>query len=271
MSSNSRHTPYIAARLLALCISAICGATADITTNPTAPVYTAAGIVQAASLSGTLAPFSIATIYGANLSYTTRAIGPGDLDAKVPPTSLDGVTVYLNGYACALTYLSPTQVNFIVPYDVTATSALVDLVRDGLAGPEVRVPIATGAPGLFVWNANFVVAEHPDGSLISPDSPAHPGDYVVLFGTGLGRTSPDLTSGAVPVAAMPIRYLSQLQILLDGVACDPASIYYAGLTPGYFGLYQINLKLPLSVNANPQIQVTMGAQVSPLSVHLYVQ
>jgi uncharacterized protein (TIGR03437 family) len=62
--------------------------------------------------------------------------------------------------------------------------------------------------------------------------------------------------------------LSQLHILLDGVATAAGSILYAGLAPGYAGLYQINLRLPSPLPVNPQIQLSVGSLTSPASILL---
>jgi uncharacterized protein (TIGR03437 family) len=260
-------------RLLTSCLIAQCGAglaVCDLNSASAAPVYTAAGIVQAASqTAGTLAPNSIATVYGSNLSWTTHAVVTADLNGKYLPNTLDGVTVYVNGYACALFFVSPGQVNFIIPYQIVDTKISVVLVRNGLSGPKVTVPFAAGAPAFFQWSGNFAVAEHADGSLISSASPAQAGEVVVLFATGLGRTSPDLLPDAVASTAMSILHLSDLQVLIDGVLCPPSSIYYAGVTPGFAGLYQINLKLPDALNSDPTIQLVMGAQTSPPTVQLF--
>jgi uncharacterized protein (TIGR03437 family) len=98
-----------------------------------------------------------------------------------------------------------------------------------------------------------------------------PGEIVVIYAEGLGRTKPDTTSGQLATSAFPIYYLSQLQILLNGVACPPGNVLYAGLAPGFAGLYQINLRLPGDVGANPQIQVSIGPQISPSFIRLAVQ
>jgi uncharacterized protein (TIGR03437 family) len=98
-----------------------------------------------------------------------------------------------------------------------------------------------------------------------------PGEIVVIYAAGLGRTSPDTTSGQLATAAFPLYYASQLQVLLNGVACPPGSVLYAGLAPGFAGLYQINLTLPAGLNANPQIQVAIGPQISPSSIELELQ
>lgn len=248
------------------------GARGDLSTASSAPVYSAVSIVQAATQAvEALAPNAIATIYGANLSFTTQALTAADLVKGTVPTTLGGVTVYVNGIQSSLFYVSPAQINFLVPYEITAPTGIVQLVRDGVAGPAVTVQLANTAPGFFQWNGNFAVAEHADGSLISDTSPAVAGEIVVLYAAGLGRTVPDVPSGHIVSAATSILYASQMQVLLNAVPCPASSVYYAGLTPGYAGLYQINLKLPDALPPNPAIQVIIGAQASPASVQLFAQ
>jgi uncharacterized protein (TIGR03437 family) len=66
-------------------------------------------------------------------------------------------------------------------------------------------------------------------------------------------------------------YASELQILLNGQPCASSSIYYAGLTPGFAGLYQINLILPDVLAPDPVIQIVIGPQSSPSSIQLFAQ
>ena len=256
---------------LALAFLALPAARAGLSTGSSAPFYTAAGIVNAATqTTEALAPNTIATIYGTNLSWTTYAVAQADLDGGTLPTSLQGVTVYVNGISSNLYYVSPGQINFLTPYELTVSSATIQVARQGVAGPPVTVPFAATSPAFFQWNGNIAVAQHADGSLISFSSPAQPGEVVVLYAGGLGRTSPDLASGKVPIMALSILDKPQLQILLDGAPCSPWNIWYAGVTPGFAGLYQINLTLPNTVGPNPQIQVAIGAQSSPAGVQLPV-
>lgn len=260
-------------RAFALFVICVTAGTArgDLSSSSNAPSYTAAGIVQGASqITGTIAPNSIVTIYGTNLSFTTHAVAVGDLEGGNLPDNLDGVWVYANGLSCGIFFVSPTQVNFVIPYVIVDTSISIVLARQGLAGPTIKVPADIAAPGVFLWNGNFAVAQHANGSLISPASPAHPGETVVVYATGLGRTAPDILYGNVSNMALSIRYMSEFVVLIDGVPCDPANIYYAGITPGYAGLYQVNLRLPTYTGPNPHIQLVLGAQASPSSVQLYV-
>jgi uncharacterized protein (TIGR03437 family) len=245
---------------------------ADLTTASTAPSYSAASIVNAATQTAeTLAPNTIATIYGTNLSWTTQAVTAGDLNGGTLPTSLEGVTVYVNGIAGSIFFVSPGQINFLIPYDLLAPSATVYVARQGVAGPPATIQLANTSPGFFQWSGNFALAEHADGSLISSSAPAQAGEIVVLYAAGLGRTSPDVPSGHIVSVATSILYASELQILLNGDPVPASSIYYAGAAPGYAGLYQINLGLPAVLPPDPSIQMVLGAQASPGAVLLYTQ
>lgn len=242
--------------------------------SPTAtnPAYSAASIVNAATQAlGTLAPNTIATIYGTNLSWATHAVAESDLNGGTLPVSLEGVSVIVNGILSSLFYISPGQINFLIPYDIVASSATVYVTRQGVSGPPAMIPMANAAPAFFEWNGNFALATHADGSLVSPSAPAQAGEIIVLYAVGLGRTSPDVPSGHIVSTATWILYLPELQVLLNGAPCPSSSIYYAGLTPGFAGLYQINLILPDALAPNPSIQLVMGTQASPASILLYAQ
>lgn len=245
---------------------------ADLTGAAGAPTYTSQGVVHAATqLAQTLAPNAIATIYGTNLAYSTVSVGAADLANGTMPTSLAQVTVYVNNIPASLFYVSPSQINFLIPYTITASAATIYVVRQGVAGPTVTVALAATAPGLFVWNGNIALATHADGSLIAPPSPAHGGEIVVLYAGGLGRTSPDQTNGELATRAAPILALSTFQVLVNGAALPAANVLYAGAAPGFAGLYQINVQLPGSPGSNPTVQISTGTAVSVAGVMLPVQ
>jgi uncharacterized protein (TIGR03437 family) len=244
----------------------------QVTGISTVPNYTADGIVNAATQTAeALAPNAIATLYGTNLSYTTRAVSSSDLAGGSLPTSLDGVSVTVNAIPCGLFFISPTQINFLVPYDLTSGKASVIVARYAIAGPSVKIQLTNTSPGFFLWNGSNAVAVHLNGQLVSTTAPAAANEVIVLYAGGLGRTTPNTTSGRLATNAATILYASQLQILLNGSPIPPECVLYAGLTPGFAGLYQINLRLPVDLPANPEIRVAIGPQISPASVQLFVQ
>ena len=251
---------------------ALCAAQAQTPTSATAPSYTQAGIVNSATgLPGSFSPNVIASIYGTNLAWTTHALTASDLVNGTLPTSLGGVTVYVNNRMSGLFYVSPGQINFLIPYWAGVTNVPIVVARQGVAGPVLTITLRAVSPGFFQWNGNFAIATHADGSLISPAAPAQGGEVIVLYAAGLGYTIPDIQSGSIVWTASPILAAPQLRILLNGDPCASCSIYYAGLTPGFAGLYQINVRLPVSLPPDPDIQMAIGTVSSPAGIQIYTQ
>src|SRR5579884_3051304 len=150
-------------------------ARADLSGSGNAPSYSAASVVNAATQTpGPLAPNTIATIYGTNLSWDQYGITAGDLMGGSLPQMLHGVSVFVGGLSTSIFYVSPTQINFLIPYELIGGTTKIYVERNGVKGPDVTVQLSDTSPGLFQWNGNLAVAEHADWSVISADSPAVP-------------------------------------------------------------------------------------------------
>ena len=239
-----------------------------------APSYSATSIVNSATnLPGPLAPNMIATIYGTDLSFTTRAIGPDDVRNDVLPTTLigTGVRVFVDGGAAVIYYVSPKQINFLVPSNIKAGSSSIQLARDGVSGPEIPVTVADTSPGFFQFDAVTVVAAFADGSIVTKDNPAKAGQVIVLYACGMGQTNPKTIYGLIPTIPAMIANFSALEVALDGTAVNPSLIFYAGITPGFAGLYQVNLYLPADAPRDPEIRVRIGNQTSPPGIHIPIR
>jgi uncharacterized protein (TIGR03437 family) len=76
--------------------------------------------------------------------------------------------------------------------------------------------------------------------------------------------------GETPSSAAPLAMLSEFQVLLDGNPIDSGDIAYAGVAPGFSGLYQINVILPTTTDSNPEIRIAIGAAVSIAGLHIPV-
>jgi uncharacterized protein (TIGR03437 family) len=236
-----------------------------------APAYTADSIVNASDYSpGPFAPNSVLTIFGANLAWDTRQLAGSDIVNGALPTSLDSVAVYIDNWPVPLIYVSPTQINFIIPGNEIDGSVPVRVVREGVTGPEITIQLTDAAPALFAF-AGYAIATLPDGTLLTPDAPAHAGDVLVVYATGLGKTLPNPAPGVIPLTPDPVVGLRTLTVYLNGAAIDPALILYAGVTPYSAGLYQINLVLPASTPTDPEIRVSVGTQESLAGLLLNVQ
>lgn len=231
-------------------------------------------VTNAASLSEPAAPGGWATIGGSNLSTTTRAWNGDDIPGGNLPVQLDGVTVTVGGKPAYVAYVSPRQINAIVPAGVTAGDTTVTVTSaPGRAG-SARVTLSETSPALFRWDQRSVAAQHADYSAIGPPgllpdletSPARPGETILLYGTGFGdsgleRSIGDVTREPVPLPSLP-------QVTIDGVA---AVVEYAGIPQGATGVCQINVRVPES-SADGELPVSLryGDRAAP-AVYLTVR
>jgi uncharacterized protein (TIGR03437 family) len=234
-----------------------------------APSYSAASIVNAGNFTpGPFAPNSILTIFGANLARSAQAIGAADVRDGYLPTELNYTEVFVDNIPAPLWYVSDGQINFLMPAKQATGPAKIRVAREGVSGPETMVQVIDAAPALCATADGYAIATDAKGVLLTADSPAHSGDIIVLYATGLGKTSPNTATGALPRDAAQIVLLSDLKIIIGGVTLDASRIQYAGVSPGYSGLYQINLVLPDHLDAFPELRVAIGAQSSPAGLKL---
>jgi uncharacterized protein (TIGR03437 family) len=85
-----------------------------------------------------------------------------------------------------------------------------------------------------------------DGTLVEAGSPARPGEILVLYATGLGDPQETLPPGAPPPQGAVLSLKNELTARVAGRA---ATVLWAGLTPGFTGLEQVNLLLPADLPA----------------------
>lgn len=240
-----------------------------------APSYTAASIVKASDFSG--GPFasgSLITIFGSSLSFNTAGLSAGNIAGNQLPSTLANVQVFIANLAAPLLYVSPGQINAMIPSDLSPGNITLQVLRQGVVGPPVTIPLAAAAPAPFVSSDHYALAQDYNANylVVTASAPAKPGDLIILYATGLGNTQPLMTTGEIPQSAGLIVGFSSgaLRVLINGKAIDASTIPYAGLTPGFAGLYQINFFLPGDCPPNPQIQIAMGAESSPTNVMLAV-
>jgi uncharacterized protein (TIGR03437 family) len=258
----------ISLRLLLTMLAAFTGLHAD------SPVYSAASIVNSADgqTSG-LAPNTIGTLYGTGLAFGTKALTADDIRGGVLPTVLPGtgVRVLIGGLPANLYYVSPTQINFLVPPILLPGKSDLQLAIDGIAGPLVQIQLATSNPALFQADPQTPIATRLDASLITAVAPAKPGSIVTLYATGLGQTTPPVFYGELPTHAAPLKQIADFKVVLDGIALNSGAVAYAGIAPGFAGLYQINLTLPQSIGPDPEIRIGFGDTLSRAGLRLPVR
>src|SRR3984957_14015694 len=227
------------------------------------PLTTAAPTVRlVANAEGgvaTIAPNSWVEIKGSNLGPAgdTRIWQSLDFVNNQLPTSLDGVSVTVNGVHAYVYFISPTQVNILTPPNAISGSVPVQVTQNGVTSTNFAVQALAQSPSFFVFGGGpYIAATHVNGSYLGPTAlypglttPAQPGETIVLYANGFGPTSTPVVSGSETqsgtLSPMPV-------ITIGGVA---ATVTFAGLvSPGEF---QFNVVVPPSLANGDQPTMAM--------------
>jgi uncharacterized protein (TIGR03437 family) len=226
-----------------------------------APSFSSASAVNTATGQSTFAPYSICTIYGTNLYLNGSASATA---TNAVPNSLAGVSVVIAQIPAGIFYVSANQINLLIPNSLTPGTYPMLVMRNGITSDAIPIVLQEVAPGIFYSTPGIAVALHSDGTPITGQSPATPGEIAIFFATGLGRAIPDPPDRSIPQAAASIIHAGDFQFLLDGVPMDPVRVLYVGVAPFSAGLYQINVRLPDDLwPNNPEVQVSVAGVVSP--------
>jgi uncharacterized protein (TIGR03437 family) len=243
-----------------------------------------AGVLDAAGYTPNIAQGSVFVVKGSNLSPDGVVQGGYPL-----PVALNGVSIAFTpaaGGASVPAYLLYTyntagvsQLAGILPSTAAPGSYNVSVTVNGVASPAVPVTLVARKFGLFTADSSGTGAAalqeidsagayHQNrfttqlvGSSADSIAPAHPGDYLVAYGTGLGPIQvPDQDAPGV----IDLSGQASVQVLVGGEAITPL---YAGRSPGFAGVDQINFQLPPDVQTAcaVSIQVSVAGQLSNLA------
>lgn len=230
--------------------------------NPDIPVLNVQGVVSAASYSPTAIPSSgeVVAIYGSNLADGIE----GALQLPLP-TKMQNAFVLLGGQTIPLLYVSPGQINAVVPYGLAGGTAQQAIAQHGnrLSVPQ-RTPLGTTDPAVFTTNASGQGQGHiyvllPPGYTTeiqaNSSTPATAGDIVTIYCTGLGAVTGSVVAGSA-APSNPLAYaVGTVTVTIGG---QPAAVSFSGLAPGFAGLYQIDATVPSGVPTGDQIPVVVA-------------
>lgn len=229
------------------------------------PEYSEASIGStASSRAGRLAPNTVFTIYGSDLSFITWAVSPPEILNQNLPTSTPRGEVYvqLQGRRIPLFFVSPKQINALIPADVLPGERTIRVFRDLVSGPTVTVRVEPEAPEFFRMPTGFAAATHADGRVISAESPAEEDEVVVVYGTGFGAVGAIENGVLAPSRPAQVLRARDYRIRIDGEELAAESLLYVGATPFYAGLFQANLRLPKALGENVRIEIGVGGNWS---------
>ncbi len=250
------------------------------TNAPATPVIGA--VVNAYSHAPGIASAAWIQIVGQNLSSTTRTWTAADFNGTRLPTSLDGVSVTINGLPAYLEYVSSKQLIVLAPDDLSL--GYVQVVVSNSLGTSSPFSILKNAlvPALLTYNSapaiqaqplpGLLAALHPDGTPVCSSVTdtsfckgrgAQAGETISLFGTGFGATTPP--TSASDVVSAPAALASPVSVTVGG---QPAQVTFAGRVAS--GLDQINIVVPASVqNGASAVSVTINGVVT-LPANLWI-
>ena len=225
-------------------------------------------VVSAASYGATLTPESIAAAFGVRMATRTEVARTSPL-----PTVLAGTTVRVNGQAAPLFFVSPGQINFLIPAGVPAGTAGISVTAEDGTVSTGTINIATTAPALFTANASgrgvlaaLLLRRKFSGATFQDSY-----EPVAQFDQAEARyvTRP-LSFGEESDQLFLLLFLSGIrQAPLGGVRVNLGGVDYAPLYSGpqgeLAGLDQINLALPRSFSGRGRVNLFVRAAGSGAS------
>jgi uncharacterized protein (TIGR03437 family) len=191
-----------------------------------------ASVLDSAGYNTALAPGGLVSIFGLGLSGNGNA----------PPTVTAG------NAALKILANSPFQINAALPDTLAPGSATLTVT--GAAGTATRsITVSATAPGIFVLGStagrSIGAVVNADGTVNGTATPAQRGQYISIYCAGLGATT---ASGSTKPVTTPVT------AVIDGTVV-PTS--FAGLLPGFVGLYQVNLTIPATLAPSANAALTL--------------
>jgi len=259
----------------------------------TASTASAKPVISAAISAGAFGAFTTFTggswieIYGSNLATTTRQWTGADFIGNNAPTSLDNVSVSINGrpaYVWVLVHDSTNgdQLNVQAPTDgaISGNAQIVVTVNGQASDPFTLIEDSTFMGGLLappsfkINNKQYIVGLFSDGVTyaIPPGAIAgvssrlpKPGDLVTFYGVGFGETEHRVGAGVISPANEKL-----LNSMTWQIGSTNATVQFGGLAPGSVGLYQFNIVIPAVAPGEYKVTVRVGsvAVVQDLTIQI---
>jgi len=219
------------------------------------------GIVNAANytpITNAYTPGELVSLYG-NFGVSTQVASTLPIS-----TTLGGVQVFVNGLAAPIELVSQNQINVLVPYEIAGQYfATFQAEVKGTKSNLVTVYADNSAPGIYTLTENGIGAGailHANYTEVNAKSPAMPGETVIMFLDGLGPVTPQVADGAAAPSSPLSNSVEASDVLLflyDGENFAPADVLFAGLAPGFAGLYQINFTVPASGLSDGDVSIIL--------------
>jgi uncharacterized protein (TIGR03437 family) len=200
------------------------------------------------------------------------------------PTTLGDTQLLVNGTASPLFFVSPGQINTVLSNSLP-TGGTVDVLAIRPSTGQIyggsEVQLNSASPGFFTGNqagtGQIIAANVVDNALNTSVNPVVRGQYITLYGTGLGPVANAPADGSAATGITPASSLPQVLLGTSKTFLPDANIQYSGLAPGLVGVWQLNFLVPLDaqtgtvaikifMNSIPSIDPGNSAATTTISI-----
>ncbi|HJZ96807.1 MAG TPA: SBBP repeat-containing protein, partial [Candidatus Solibacter sp.] len=224
------------------------------TPPPTGNTPVVTTVVNGASFVRGISPGAAIAIFGTNLATTTAQF------SGKPPTTLGGTSVSIDGKNIPLFYVSPTQINAQMPYEIGPSTPVLRVTVNGVSSAPGELTEDVAAPGIFIALGNRAAVTNADSTLNTQTNPAATGSAITIYFTGIGPLDNPVPTGApAPLDGPLSRATLPVTVTIGG---QKATVAYAGLTPGSISLAQANVVVPDLPPGDYPVIITVGTFAS---------
>ena len=173
----------------------------------------------------------------------------------------------MQGQAIPLLYVSSSQINAQVPFEVAGQPNVKVRLRRGTHTVDAILPVATASPAIFgVWDEPAILNQN--GSQNCDVRPAERGSVVVIYGTGQGVVDPAIATGVI-APGDTLSCAHNVTATIDG---KPAHVDFAGMAPGFVGLWQVNVVVPKEMSVGAvHLVLTVNESFESMAAYLFVR
>jgi uncharacterized protein (TIGR03437 family) len=241
--------------------------------NPNVPIVNLGGLVGTASYVASPAPGTLISLFGTALADNLLSA-----TALPLPLQLLSTQVFLGGVNIPLVFVSANQINAEVPYTLPTKTTYSLIVQRGSAiSTPQTVAINDGQPGVFTIDQSgsgqghiYKITSAGAQILAAPGAPVSAGDVVTIYCSGLGQVNPATLIAGAPAPLDVLEYTANpVTATVGGVS---AQVLFAGLSPGFTGLYQVNLTIPAGVtpgDTTPLVLSVAGVSSKPVTMAVH--
>ena len=232
-------------------------------------------VLNGASFLPMISTKSWVSIFGRNLASNPapgRTWKAEEIIGGALPTSLEGVSVRINNKLAAMAFVGPNQLNVQMPDDESLGAVSVDVVGPNGTGRS-SVVLNSVAPALFTGSVlggvRYAAAVHSNGipvgrpEIIPGSLPARPGEIILLYGTGFGRTTPDQPTGRM-IDQAPL--VEKCVVRIGEIPLNP---FYCGIVSP--GLYQFNVQIPALSDGDHSVFIDLPGSTTQGGVFMSIK